>query len=97
MSKRESKISPVFDAFVDDVLEDFPYLENSEDEYLSNLMSFLYHHVLPQCYVISGKTPAQKLQSYRHAIDGGDEEKFHQHLSAGIQRFNNNYDAKGDF
>jgi hypothetical protein len=87
----------MFDAFVTDVLEDFPYLENSSDEYLSDLISYLYHDVLPRYFVVSGKTQTQKLQSYRHAIEGGDDEKIHQYLSAGIQYFNSLYDAKQDF
>jgi hypothetical protein len=97
MSKKEPKNGLVFDAFAADVLEDFPYLENSDDEYLNYLMTYLYHHVLPQYFTVSGRTQAQKLKSYREAIEGGDDEKIHQYLSGGIQHFNNNYDAKQDF
>jgi hypothetical protein len=97
MSKKEPKNSLVFDAFVTDVLEDFAYLENSDDEYLSYLMSYLYHNVLPRYFVESGKTQRQKLQSYRDTIDGGDDEKIHRYLSAGIQQFVSLYDTKGGF
>jgi hypothetical protein len=83
----------VFDAFAADVMEDFPYLENSEDEYLNFLISFLYYHVLPQYFEPSPQTPkGEKQREYRRAIEGGDDDKIHQYLAAGIKHFDALYD-----
>jgi hypothetical protein len=81
----------LFDAFSADVLEDFPYLDNCESDYLDILMSYLFYNILP---IYFEPETDDKVSEYHHMVDGGDEGKIHQHLAAGIRRFNAMYDTE---